>query len=322
LIGNTCSFRPEDHKRVLRTAVQQDPQLRAVILDHPGLSALRWSFVSASSKILGRFLAFISIAPLSVIALNSTSEIMAYTAKSEGGQLRTLGDAVVADVTDTHVLVVSKSAGDALYVPLLMAWKHAQLRSRASKEIKQAMDALQKAGKPLDDGWNGKNVLYVEKFSPKAHMATRNARTSNQSSASTQRNAAKPSSPNLQTITVRPAAAGDTAIDRSRNSSIAEEARIQLSRFAHDSQRNVMRMHQDAIRQHNRMVEDAQNGAEPNGARELQRFSDDSVTGMQRQAADTHLDAMRGLNDSMRNSGMGIAPIHEPAAPMHGPAFP
>ncbi len=30
----------EDAKRVLKVAVQQDPQLRAVILDHPALDAL------------------------------------------------------------------------------------------------------------------------------------------------------------------------------------------------------------------------------------------------------------------------------------------
>jgi predicted Zn-dependent protease len=30
----------EDAKRVLKVAIQQDPQLRAVILDHPGLDAL------------------------------------------------------------------------------------------------------------------------------------------------------------------------------------------------------------------------------------------------------------------------------------------
>jgi len=32
----------EDAKRVLKVAIQQDPQLRAVILDHPGLGAV-WS---------------------------------------------------------------------------------------------------------------------------------------------------------------------------------------------------------------------------------------------------------------------------------------
>lgn len=33
----------EDAKRVLKVAVQQDPQLRAVILDHPGLEAVWWA---------------------------------------------------------------------------------------------------------------------------------------------------------------------------------------------------------------------------------------------------------------------------------------
>ena len=32
----------EDAKRVLRVAIQQDPQLRAVILDHPGLEQVWW----------------------------------------------------------------------------------------------------------------------------------------------------------------------------------------------------------------------------------------------------------------------------------------
>ena len=32
----------EDAKRVLKVAVQQDPQLRAVILDHPGLEEVWW----------------------------------------------------------------------------------------------------------------------------------------------------------------------------------------------------------------------------------------------------------------------------------------
>jgi len=32
----------EDAKRVLKAAVQQDPQLREVILDHPGLEAVWW----------------------------------------------------------------------------------------------------------------------------------------------------------------------------------------------------------------------------------------------------------------------------------------
>jgi predicted Zn-dependent protease len=32
----------EDAKRVLRVAIQQDPQLRAVILDHPGLDEVWW----------------------------------------------------------------------------------------------------------------------------------------------------------------------------------------------------------------------------------------------------------------------------------------
>jgi hypothetical protein len=32
----------EDAKRVLKVAIQQDPQLRAVILDHPGVEAVWW----------------------------------------------------------------------------------------------------------------------------------------------------------------------------------------------------------------------------------------------------------------------------------------
>jgi predicted Zn-dependent protease len=32
----------EDAKRVLKVAIQQDPQLRAVILDHPGLEEVWW----------------------------------------------------------------------------------------------------------------------------------------------------------------------------------------------------------------------------------------------------------------------------------------
>ncbi len=32
----------DDAKRVLKVAVQQDPQLREVILDHPGLEAVWW----------------------------------------------------------------------------------------------------------------------------------------------------------------------------------------------------------------------------------------------------------------------------------------
>jgi hypothetical protein len=32
----------KDAKRVLKVATQQDPQLRAVILDHPGLEEVWW----------------------------------------------------------------------------------------------------------------------------------------------------------------------------------------------------------------------------------------------------------------------------------------
>jgi len=38
----------EDAKRVLKVAVQQDPRLRAVMLDHPGLEEVQWPQHSAS----------------------------------------------------------------------------------------------------------------------------------------------------------------------------------------------------------------------------------------------------------------------------------
>ena len=260
---------------------------------------------------LSRLLVLLLIAPLSALALDSTSKIMAYTAKSEGGNTRTLGNAVVADVTDTHVLVVSKTSGDALYIPLLMAWKNMQLRTRAEKEIKLAMDALQEAGKPLDDGWNGKNVLYVEKFSPQEHIARRRATAAARSDAS-----------NVKALPARSAASGGASLDSLRNPSMADEAQVQLRRFAHDSQRDATRMQNDAMRQHNRMVEDMQNGADPTGMRNLQRFSEDSATQMNRQANDAHLDAMRGMNDAMRRSGAGAAPAIDPVMPMQEPMFP
>jgi len=37
-----CAGQIDDAKRVLKAAVQQDPQLRAVILNHPGLEAVGW----------------------------------------------------------------------------------------------------------------------------------------------------------------------------------------------------------------------------------------------------------------------------------------
>jgi hypothetical protein len=260
---------------------------------------------------LSRLVVFLSIAPLSALALDSSSKIMAFTAYSEGGKLRTLGDAVVADVTETHVLVVSKTSGDALYVPLLMAWKNLHLRTRAEKEIKLAMDALREAGKPLDDGWHGKNVPYVEKFSPREHEARRSATA-----------AARSNTSNPAAVPVGSAASGGAPLGSSQNSSIADEAQAQLRRFAHDSQRDAMRMQNDAMRQHNRMVEDIQNGADPTGMRNLQRFSEDSATQMNRQANDAHLDAMRGMNDAMRRSGAGAAPAIDPVMPMQEPMFP
>lgn len=220
--------------------------------------------------------------------------------RAQPARLR-ITDARVKAISATHVVLVSSETDDVLLLPLKKAAMDLQVRGRAGSALSEAI-ALK--GDTLDDDFSA-NAWLIEDGARSMNYSTSSKRTP-QTYAT-----AKPAAPSASRTGYSHSGDQHTA------SRAHEDAMIQMQRFSYDNRKQAARQHEDAIRNHNRMVDDAQNGFDP--ARNAQRFSVDSQVDMQRQMHDAKVQGIRGMNDAMRQSG-ATPTIPEPT--FYNPAFP
>ena len=218
--------------------------------------------------------------------------------RAQPARLR-ITDARVRAISTTHVLLTSSETEAVLLLPLKKAATDFQVRGRAGSALKEAITL--KGDTPDDD------------FSANAWLIKDGARKMNYSST---RKRIPPTTANASAASANRTAPNDLN-GRSPANNAHEDAMIQMQRFSYDSQRQAARQNEDAMRNHNRMVNDAQNGFDP--SRNLQRFSDDSQVDMHRQMNDANVQGMRNMNDAMRQGG--VAPT-APEPTFYNPAFP
>jgi len=222
------------------------------------------------------------------------------SSRAQPARLR-ITDARVKAISATHVVLVSSETEDVLLLPLKKAAMDFQVRGRAGSALSEAI-AL-KGDMPDDD------------FSANAWLIEDGARTMNYST-SRKRTTSSSTTADAPVPSVNRPGSNDPS---GRHAAIKahEDAIIQMQRFSYDSQKQAARQLQDAVRDNNRMVNDAHNGFDP--LLNLQRFSADSQVDMNRQMNDANVQGIRGMNDAMRQGG--AAPII-PEPTFYNPAFP